>query len=187
LRIFIAVFPPNEVVDGLAALVERVRQAGDGMSWVKPENLHYTLRFLGELEEGRVEAACRAAAQAVIGLAPFEAVLGAPGAFPDFRRPRVLWVGLDSGREPLELLARSLDEALRREGFGPPDKPFRAHLTVGRVRDPGGRGGAAAAGRLSGERAPGRFTVGTLAVVHSTLNPRGSVYRAVGEYPLRGA
>jgi RNA 2',3'-cyclic 3'-phosphodiesterase len=186
LRVFIAVFPPNEVVDGLAALVERVRRPGDGISWVKPANLHYTLRFLGELEERRAEAACRAAAQAVIGLAPFAAALGAPGAFPDFRRPRVLWIGLDAGREPLELLARSLDEALRREGFGPPDKPFRAHLTLGRVREPGGGGGGVAGG-LSGERAPGRFTVAALTVVHSTLDPRGSVYRPLGQYPLRGA
>ena len=187
MRVFIAVFPPSEVVDALAALVARVRRAGDSISWVKPDNLHYTLRFLGELDERRVEAVRRAAAQAVIGLAPFAAVLGTPGAFPDFRRPRVLWIGLDEGREPLELLARSLDEALRREGFGPPDKPFRAHLTVGRVREGAGHGGGEAAGRLAGERAPGRFTVGALTVVHSTLDPRGSIYRPLGEYPLRGA
>lgn len=187
MRTFVAVFPPQDVVDSLAALVERVRRPGDGVSWVKPQNLHYTLRFLGELEERRVEAACRAAAGAVVGMAPFPAALGAPGAFPNFRRPRVLWVGMETGAEELELLARSLDEALRREGFGPPDKPFRAHLTVGRVREPGGGGGPEVTGRLPGERAEGRFTVDRLTVVHSTLNPRGSIYRPVGEYPLPGS
>jgi 2'-5' RNA ligase len=99
----------------------------------------------------------------------------------------VLWIGLEAGKETLELLARSLDEALRREGFGPPDRPFQAHLTLGRVRDPGGEAGAAAAARLTGERAAGRWTVDRLTVVHSTLDPRGSIYRPVGEYALPGS
>jgi 2'-5' RNA ligase len=186
-RTFVAVFPPQEVVDALAALVERARRPGDGISWVKSDNLHYTLRFLGELDEGRVAAACRAAEQAVVGLAPFDAVLGGPGAFPNFRRPRVLWIGLEAGKETLELLARSLDEALRREGFGSPDRPFQAHLTLGRVRDPRGDTGGPAAERLAGERAAGQWTVDRLTVVHSTLSPRGSMYRPVGEYSLRGS
>lgn len=186
MRVFVAVFPPREVLDALAALLERVRRPDDRISWVKRDNLHYTLRFLGELEPSRAEAAARAGHEAVRGMAPFEAALGEPGAFPDFRRPRVLWIGLAEGGPPLRLLAASLEEALRREGFGRADRPFAAHLTLGRVREPGSPAGAEAASRLREERADGRFRVDTLTVVRSQLNPRGSIYTPLAQCPLQG-
>jgi len=185
LRVFVAVFPPNEVLEGLFALVERVRRPGDGVSWVKRDNLHYTLRFLGELEGGRVEAASRAGHEAVRGMRPFAARLGAPGAFPNFRHPRVVWIGMSEGGPELELLARSLDEALRREGFGRPDRPFAAHLTLGRVREPGSASASRAAEAIASERVEGSFTVGALTVVQSQLHPRGSIYTPLAECPFR--
>lgn len=186
MRVFVAVFPPSEVLDRLSALVERVRRPGDGVSWVKRDNLHYTLRFLGEIEEpGRVEAACRAGRAAVEGMAPFEAILGAPGAFPNFRHPRVLWIGMSEGGPQLVLLARSLDEALRREGFGRPDRPFAAHLTLGRAREPGSQAASKAAEAIQNERVEGSFTIGGLTVVHSKLHPRGSIYTPLAECPFR--
>lgn len=192
MRLFVAVFPSPEAAAALAGLVEEVRRPGDGVSWVRPENLHYTLRFLGEVEEPRLEAVRRAAGDAVRGAAAFSLVLGEAGAFPDFRRPRVLWIGAKEGGEELELLARSLDEALRRERFGPPEKPFRTHLTLGRVRDPT-RAGAGAerlvarAAAVAGASPGVRFVVDRLAVVHSTLRPEGSQYRTVGEAHLAAA
>lgn len=183
-RTFLAVFPPGDVIQELAGLIERVRRPGDGVSWVRPTNLHYTLRFLGDLGPGRVEAASRAAAESVRGLAPFEASLGSTGAFPNLRRPRVLWIGLEVGAESLELFARSLDEALSREGFDRPDRPFQAHLTLGRLREPERGAVGHLAERLSGEHARGRFTVRTLTVIHSTLDPKGSIYRPLAEYEL---
>jgi 2'-5' RNA ligase len=185
LRVFVAVFPPSEVLDRLSALVEHVRRPGDGVSWVKRENLHYTLRFLGELERSRAEAACRAGREAVRGMTLFEAVLGAPGAFPNFRHPRVLWIGMSEGGPSLVLLARCLDEALRREGFGRPDRPFAAHLTLGRVREPGSSASSKAAKAIRDERVEGSFRVGALTVVQSQLHPRGSIYTPLAECPFR--
>ena len=135
MRTFLAVFPPASVQQDLAEALERLRQPGEGVSWVRAQNLHYTLRFLGEVEEARIPAVTHAARDAVRGAASFRLALGGAGAFPDFRRPRVLWIGARQGGEALELLAKSLQEALRRQGFGRADQPFRAHLTVGRVRD----------------------------------------------------
>src|SRR5262245_3597673 len=97
------------------------------VSWVKQANLHYTLRFLGELEDSRVEAVKRAAQAAVAGIEAFHVQLGRPGMFPNERMPRVFWLGAAEGGEELKLLARSLDEALKRERFGRPDRPFAAH------------------------------------------------------------
>jgi len=184
-RVFVAVFPPSEVLDRLSALVERIRRPGDGVSWVKRENLHYTLRFLGELELSRAEAVCRAGGEAVRGMAPFEALLGAPGAFPNFRHPRVLWIGMSEGGPKLVLLARSLDEALRREGFGRPEKPFAAHLTLGRVREPGSPVASKAAEAIKSERVEGSFRIDALTVVQSQLHPRGSIYTPLAECSFR--
>jgi 2'-5' RNA ligase len=186
LRVFIAVFPPSEVIREISELVERARRPGDGISWVKPDNLHYTLRFLGELEGTRLEAARWAAGEAVRGMPAFGATLGASGAFPNFRRPRVLWMGLEAGAEELELLARSLEVALRRAGFGRADRAFAAHLTLGRVRELGSAKGAQAAEHLASERLHGSFRVERLTVVRSQLSPKGSIYTPLVECPLEG-
>jgi 2'-5' RNA ligase len=180
------------LAEALARVVETVRRPGDGVSWVRAENLHYTLRFLGEVEEPRLEAVRRAAGEAVRGGSAFRLAIGEAGAFPDFRRPRVLWIGARQGGPELERLARSLEEALRREGFGRSAKPFQAHLTLGRVRDPARGGGAAerltarTAELAAGGSGP-EFLVDRLTIVHSTLRPEGSLYRAVGEAHLAQA
>ena len=187
MRTFIGVFPPPALQQAIAERIDAVRRPGDGISWVKRDNLHFTLRFLGELTPARVERVARAAAAAVAGAPAFEASIGAAGAFPDFRRPQVLFFHVENGSAALETLARSADEALLREGFGSADKPFRAHLTVGRVRDRGGAASRDAVERLRAERLALSFTVRALLVVHSRLDPGGSIYRPIGEYPLQEA
>ncbi len=182
-RTFLAVFPPNDVVLRLAAAIDALKQPGDGVGWVRPANLHYTLRFLGALAPAQVEAARRAAAAAAGGAAPFTVRLGAPGMFPDARRPRVLWLGAAEGASALTRLASGLETALAREGFAPADKPFAPHLTLGRVRD--AADGPAVARRFAGAEFPGAgFDVRELLVVKSTLDPGGARYEVIGRAPL---
>ena len=186
-RTFVAVFPPEAVAAAIDAALQRVRQPGDGVSWVRAGNVHYTLRFLGDLPPARVAAARRACAAAVVGMAPFAIALGATGAFPDERRPRVFWLGAAAGGEELTLLARSLAVALEREGFPAEDKPFVPHLTMGRVRERGGRTAGEAAARLAGEAFPhAPFPVAELVLVKSTLSPAGSRYEPLARAPLGG-
>src|SRR5258708_4355802 len=109
IRTFVAVFPPEEVVEALGATIADVARPGAGVSWVKSGNVHYTLRFLGALMPARVEATKRAAAAAVVGIAPFAVRLGGVGAFPNAARARVLWLGAREGRDEMSLLAKSLD------------------------------------------------------------------------------
>lgn len=176
MRLFLAVFPPPAVREAAHAAAAPLRAAGPAVSWVKAENLHYTMRFLGEVGEDGARRAGEAALEAAAGHPAFEAALGGLGAFPGVRRARVLWVGMSAGAEPLTALARSLDRALGARGFGAPDRPFSPHLTLGRVRDPRtdwtdplGRIPA-----LAGDQA--RFTVDRLCVVESRLSPKGSTY-----------
>jgi len=182
MRIFLAVFPPADVQEAAAGVIERLRRPGDGLSWVRRENLHYTVRFLGEQDDRGLARARGAAREGASGHRRFEARLGEVGAFPSARRARVLWLGLTEGAEPLAALARSVENALRAQGFEPAERPFSSHLTLGRVR----QRDQDWSGRLAGvqtDPAP-RFVVDRVRVVHSTLSPGGSVYRVLEEAPL---
>jgi RNA 2',3'-cyclic 3'-phosphodiesterase len=185
MRIFVAVFPPPAVQEAATSLVDQLRRPGDGVSWVRLQNLHYTLRFLGELGESGLARATQAAQEGVVGHRPFDATLGAAGAFPRASRARVLWLGLARGEEPFTALAESVEQALRGRGFGRADHRFTAHLTIGRVperdQDWSERLAALAA-------APGAgFVVDRVAVVQSTLSPKGSTYQVRAEAMLTQA
>jgi len=189
LRIFVAVFPSSAAQETAARAIAALRRPNDRVSWVKAENLHYTLRFLGELGEDGARRAAAAATEAAGDHTAFDATLGPLGAFPDARRARVLWAGLAEGAERLVALARSVEAALERRGFECEGRGFEAHLTLGRVREPGAdwtaaldQGGAvvAAAG------AAARFRVDRVVTVHSQLSPRGSIYTVRAEAALAG-
>ena len=175
MRIFVAVFPPPEVQRAAMAIEDSLKRAGDVVSWVKRENLHYTLSFLGELGEDGARRVGEAAREAASDHHAFEAALGAPGAFPEPRRARALWLSMAQGAESLIALARSLEAALVRRGFDRADKPFSAHLTIGRVRavnqDWSARLAAAAPARPEA-----RFMVDRLSVIESQLSTKGSIY-----------
>jgi RNA 2',3'-cyclic 3'-phosphodiesterase len=180
MRLFLAVFPPEPVQRAAYAAIEALRRPGDGVSWVKRENLHYTMRFLGEVGEDGARRAAEAATEAAARSRAFAAQLGALGAFPDARRARVLWAGMTEGGESLEALARDLDRALAVRGFGKADKRFSAHLTLGRVREPGPDWTARLADvTVAGESAS--FTVDRIRVVESKLDPHGSIYTVRAE------
>ncbi len=182
MRLFLAVFPSPAACTAAMTVVDALRTRGNRVAWVKRENLHYTLRFLGEVGEAEALAAAEAAREAAAGHAAFDAALAAPGAFPHAAKARVLWLGMSAGAEPLCALARSLEDALAARGFPRADMPFAPHLTIGRVRMP-----ADWSVRLAAAPAPGaRFRVERLVLVRSTLGPGGSRYERLHEAPLAG-
>jgi len=186
MRVFLAVFPPPEVQAAAAAAIEALRAStgGAGVSWVRQANLHFTLRFLGELGEDGARRAGEAAREAAAGQPPFALALEGLGAFPSAARARALWIGASEGAESLRALARALDAALKTRGFGPADKPFTPHLTIGRVRERGADWAAVLA-RIPSVRAS--FTVERILVVKSTLSPGGSLYKTLEELPMGGS
>jgi 2'-5' RNA ligase len=189
MRIFVALFVPDAVRDAVVGAMDALRSPGDGVSWVKPENLHYTLRFLGELGEDGTRRVGEAVEEAARARAPFDLALGRLGCFPHKGPPRVLWVGASQGAEALEAYARDLEQGLRGRGFDHADHPFRAHLTIGRVRD--ARGGPARAPSRDWRAALGAvalqtptFRVERIAVVQSQLSPKGSIYTVLRQAGL---
>jgi 2'-5' RNA ligase len=180
-RLFLAVFPPPEVQRAAAAVSDALRRPGDGVSWVKQDNLHFTLRFLGELGESGANRAAKAAEQAASKHRAFTATIGAAGAFPRPAKARVLWLGIEAGAAELEALARDLEAALRAIGFDRADHKFTAHLTLGRVRERDQDWSE----RLAGVRAePLSFAVDRIRLIESTLSPKGSRYDTRAEARL---
>jgi len=150
------------------------------VSWVKRENLHVTLKFLGEIAPERVEELQLAAEVAGEGLEPFSLELDLLGAFPNRERPRVIWAGSSSPPPKILQLYERLERELHSLGFPLEGKPYTPHVTLGRVKERD----RAKIGRL-GERLeriePFRFVAQAqgLTLMESSLNPRGAIYTPI--------
>jgi len=185
-RIFVAVVLAPELREAIGGVRTLLGGASERLRWVPPENLHLTLKFLGEItpaQMGRVVEATREAAQ---GVTPFAVTLAGLGAFPTARRPRVVWVGVHEGSERLVALAGVLDRALGRRKFPGEARPFQAHLTVARARTGGPPPDLTQA--LAGAGAPriGTQEVDALVVMESLLRPSGPIYQEVARERLQG-
>ncbi len=145
--------------------------------------MHITLRFLGDLGDSGVRRAGEAVRRGAEGIPAFSARLGPLGGFPNLERPRVLWAGLAEGAEEATGLARAVNDALRHDGFGPPDKPFRPHLTLARVRE--GARGLPAVRAHEAPPPPGAALLDHVALMKSDLAPAGARYTPLLEVRLR--
>jgi RNA 2',3'-cyclic 3'-phosphodiesterase len=176
MRVFLAVIPPPETQAAVAAVISSLRAPGDGVSWVREKNLHFTLRFLGEVTEATANRAALAAGEAAVARTRFTIVLGRAGAFPDDQRARVLWLGPTRGEDALVALAEALEQRLVAHGFPRSEREFSPHLTLGRRRQPG----PAATSKLQKPALETRtalsFEVRELTVIESVLSPGGSQY-----------
>lgn len=183
-RTFLAVYPDAPTLARVTALLERLRSRVDGVRWTPEHQLHFTLRFFGDLDRAQLDAAARTLAERCPALSPVSLPLNGLGVFPDWRRPRVLWVGSGAGGEELEEIARRLELAFREAGLGRADKPFKAHLTLGRFRE-GSRAPSTALEYLRREGfATPPFPVAEVRLMASELSPRGATHRLVAAVPL---
>ena len=184
-RVFCAVELPSEVrqraAEHAARLRERFREAR--ASWPRAENLHLTLKFLGEIDEGRVALLSSAAARAAEQSQPFELIIEGAGAFPPRGAPRVLWLGVEDESGGLARLQSRLEDECAAAGFPREERPFHPHLTLARVRAPQGARALAQFHQEAGFAAAA-FRVAELAVMLSELGPGGSRYTALSRHAL---
>ena len=177
IRAFVAVPVEDGVVRrrlaGARSLLPELR----GVRWVPEGQLHFTLKFLGDLEESRLGAARRAAAAAAPA-APraFRLALEGLGAFPSTGSARVVWAGCGAGAAALASLAASVEDAFLAAGFPREARPFSPHLTLARVKDPGS-GRRLTQVLPSVPREPfGTVVVGSVVLYRSDLSPAGPEY-----------
>jgi 2'-5' RNA ligase len=184
LRCFVAVDLSPEVRTALTRAQAGLRAAAPRaeVRWLEPAGLHLTLKFLGQVAEDKVPAVV--AALAAVRRAPIALAAAGLGGFPSLKRARVIWAGLASGVPALTALAADVDRVLAPVGFAPEARPFRGHVTIGRVRSP--RGLAAVVEAIQGARAPvfGSWTAAEMVLYQSRLRPTGAVYEVVSRLPL---
>ena len=188
LRTFIAFKPPDDIIRRIEGLQKRLRSEGVGARWVKPASIHLTLKFLGDTDPNQGPDIFTAMQAAVADQAPLELAAGGLGGFPRLARPRVIWQAVAAGGERLQAIQRSLEAHLADLGFKRERRPLRAHLTIGRVRNPRRwRPEDTAVLKRMQDLPPRSFTVDALIWYQSTLTPGGAVYTVLARAPLSAA
>jgi 2'-5' RNA ligase len=185
-RSFIAVSPDAATREQLAALVAPLRATFEGVRWVRDPHLHITLAFLGDLDGARLQSVIESVRPVIAALPAFRLSLAGGGAFPDWSRPRVVWLGSPDAAS-LTALATGVRAACERAGWKAEGR-FTPHLTIGRMKRPLS---AEERGRLrkaiSDIRVPHPFDVSRVEVLHSVLEPGGPRHTLVEALPLRSA
>ena len=190
IRAFIAIELSPEVKSALADLVEKLRRAHvPGLRLVRPEGIHLTLKFLGNVPEDQVEPIVAAVSRVAQSHRAIALELGDAGAFPNQDASRVLWVGVEGDLMPLVSLQKQVDAALASLGFARDKRDFSPHLTVARIRDGTSstdRRQAAEALLSAGIGTGFRIEVSSVSLIQSTLLPDGAVYDRLATMPLAG-
>lgn len=175
LRLFIAVMTPESVRARLRDAVHRLAAAGADVRWETVGNFHCTLAFLGDTPVDRLADVTAAVRRAVHGISPFAIGYRGVGFFPDPERPRIVWAGIDDGDGGLARVRDAIARELAAAGLPGDATPFRAHVTLGRVRGPRHlRRLTTTAESCTLEHPP--VTVREIAIVRSELKPGGSAY-----------
>ncbi len=187
-RLFVACELPDEVRSTVGELVAQLREENQGaVRWVNPQSLHITLKFLGEVPERRIPAVKVALQEAVVRHSAFFLELANIGMFGGREGLRVMWAAVAGDVLRLEALARDVNRALSVIGFEPETRPFRPHLTLGRVRNE-----VSTRQRAEIEVAVGKIEIPECAwrtpeisLIRSHLEPRGARHEVVATFPLR--
>lgn len=181
IRAFVAVLLPDDVREAIAHAARPLDRFRTDVSFVRKENLHITLKFLGETEPERLERVRERLAGCAVRHSSFRVDVAGLGAFPDARRARVLWAGVGEGAEALGALAGDIEAALAPLGFAAEGR-FKAHITIGRVRGRPPEGLAGALAEPVG--ALGVVEVAEIHLMQSVLSPGGSKYTPLAALPL---
>lgn len=189
IRTFIAVELPGDVQRGLVRVQEDLKRSHPPVRWVSPERIHVTLKFLGEIPAEQVETVCQVVERVAASAVPFELEAVGAGVFPNLRRPRVVWVGVQGDLPALQALQERLERELAQAGFPREERPFSPHLTLGRVQDRASPAEARSLGQLvGGLEVPslGRWRVEEIVVMRSDLRPEGPLYTPLQVLRLGG-
>jgi 2'-5' RNA ligase len=187
MRAFLAVALPPAARERLAALQRQLAGSGADVKWVEPENLHLTMKFLGEIDE-RLSSALIGRLGPVAGATPpFEAQLNRVGAFPAMGAPRVVWVGIGPGVAELRRLAEAIEHETAALGLEGEPRPFAAHVTVGRVRSSNRRQALVRALQDAAWTAPPPWPVRAVTLYQSLLSSSGPRYTVLADLPLQAA
>ncbi len=185
LRSFIAVELPNDIHDSLQELQNNLKDSMPDVRWTKYGNIHLTLKFLGNVEPSKVDKISISIQNVANEFFPFTMSLARVGAFPNSRKPSIIWVGVEEGAEKIVEIANRIESSMEKLGFHREKRPFKPHLTIGRIREL--KHPAVMAKSLENNEIGeiGKFRVEKLSFIKSQLDPSGSIYTTLSEALLR--
>jgi RNA 2',3'-cyclic 3'-phosphodiesterase len=185
-RVFTAIELPPHLRSLIQKHINNLRQAvpDSRASWSRPESIHLTLKFFGEVAVDRIPKISVAVAHA-LGTSPFEILVARSGVFPKVSDPRVLWIGVDDPTGKLSQLQQMVENECARNGFAKEDRAFRPHLTIARIRKPNGAPKVAQAHQQLDFQGVS-VLVNELVVFRSELSSEGSKYTAISRHELSG-
>jgi len=182
MRLFIALNIPEEIKEKFVLLTKRLKYKTKKISWVKEQNFHITLKFLGEVKEERLPAISEAASRCVKEIIPFTIMFAGVGAFPNIKNPRIIWAGVKEGSAELKSVAAAIEDSFEKLGFAKENRPFSSHLTLGRVR-------SVRAASFSFEGLAddfGSFKAEKIDLMQSILGPSGPEYKCIESFVFGG-
>ncbi len=192
IRTFVAIELDQQALDWLKKVQERLKAdfPHGVVRWVDPKGIHLTLKFLGEVPQGKIKAIEEVLKGVSQRHRPFSFTYGGLGCFPSLSHPNVIWVGVEEKTGALLALQQDVEKSLAKLGFKPEDRPFSPHLTLGRV----GKGLSGAERKRIGESIKaggvgygGEFLVKAISLMKSDLFPTGAVYTRLALFPLGGS
>ncbi len=183
MRCFIAIELSEDVKSGLAVLQQDLKECGADIRWVKPDNIHLTLKFLGDVDETNVRSIVEQVVGACANYSFFDLEISGIGVFPNMKSPRVLWAGVQ-GVDMFEGLYRDIDAGMASLGFQKEKRKFSPHLTLGRFRSMKGKSAAADKIELHENDRFGSIKVKAVSLIKSELNPAGAKYTRVAEVTI---
>ena len=188
MRTFLAIPLPKETKDLLSRIQEQLKTSKADVKWVEPQNIHLTLKFLGEINEEQLNKISAIVEETAKNFAPFTVGINSIGAFPRITAARVIWAGIDKGDAEVKKIAADLEEKIALIGIPKEERPFSTHITIGRTRS--GLNLDKLAKALQGMSVltaeyRQEFAVNRITLFRSTLSAHGPVYAPLKEAALR--
>lgn len=186
IRSFIAIQLAPDVKRSTTRMLQRLRQSGDGIKWVPADNLHLTLKFLGDVDNTEVPAVCKVIQRICSHHSPFHLDFGGTGAFPSVARPRILYAGVNDASGTLTKIVSQLETSLAELGFKQEPRDYVPHLTLGRTRSTSRLANSDVMDRLAAEEKTelGGMQVTSLQLVASFLDKSGPTYQIMDTVTL---
>jgi len=186
IRSFLAIELPEAIRRKIEEVQKDLRISHADVRWVNPENIHLTLKFFGNIDEARIDPIVKSLEGTIGATSPFSLLIRGMGSFPHLKKPRVIWMGLQEGKQDLVALQRQIDGELKKIGLEPEGRDFHPHLTLGRVKS--NRAIDELIGRMERYREEGfgDFRVERIVLFKSDLKPSGPIYTRMREMWLGG-
>lgn len=176
IRTFIAIELNEEMRSELSSLQSVLKKSEADVKWVGPELIHLTLKFLGNIDDGKVKETQNILSDIVKNFKPFFLSLRDIGAFPKLSYPKVIWVGVDEGKTKVSKLAKELEDRLEKIGISKEEKEFHPHITLGRVKSPKNRENLKNIIETTKFEPKSRIDVNRLTLFKSQLTPQGPIH-----------